>query len=281
MNGAVLVMAAAGIIAAGASCVTAPAQTRPDRPAAPASASAPADPGEPVLSPAADRILTRLEERRIRDLRAELTWKLEYVLDAPEDAQTKRGEIWFRDDKPVARFLIQFTRKIGGGRADVLDEKHLFDGVWYVEQHADRRQIVRRQVRAESDPADPFKVGEGVFPLPFGQKKADIVREFEVIVKEERCDDDPPETDRLRLIPRAGTSAAQLYRYVDFWIAREGGAADLPVQVRAGKMDGAGRLNSTITIRFDKPRLNEGFSPSVFTLDTPAGFEETVEPLPR
>lgn len=226
-----------------------------------------------------DRILTRLENREIHHLKADLTWRIEYVHEEPEDAQTKRGQIWYQQARPVSRFLVSFREKIVGGRRQVLDERHMFDGCWYVHLQGDSRHITRREIRRPTDPGDPFKLGQGPFPVPFGQRRADILREFEVR-RIEPAPDDPPNTDHLELKPRPGTETIRTYKVVHFWIAGSGPEAGLPVRVRAMKLDGAGRVNSHITVTFQDARINEGFAPSVFRIDKPPGFDETVEPLP-
>ncbi len=250
-------------------CVAALAQI-PTTPTVPAT-----QPSEtmPALDPDLDRILTRLEERQVHDLRAKLAWRQEYVTDTEEDWVTKRGEIWYQKAEPVARFLIHFNEKLTGTRRDRLDERHLFDGCWYVEADGRTKTVQRREVRRPDDAGDPYKVGEGIFPLPFGQKKADILREFEVekLPPEEK---DPPATDHVRLRPRQDTKTGQSYKQLDVWIDREGPTAGLPTKVRVAKIDGTGKLNSHITITFTDATLNSGFSGSVFELKTPPGFTE-------
>jgi hypothetical protein len=231
-----------------------------------------------ALDPETDQILTRLEKREVRDLHARLAWRQEYVYESEEDWVTKRGEIWYQQADPVAKFLIHFTEKLTGTRKDQLDERHLFDGCWYVEVQSRTKTVQRREIRRPDDPGDPYKVGEGVFPLPFGQKKEDILREFEVLRLPPETGD-PPDSDHLRLLPRAGTRTGQGYKQLDFWIDREGPTAGLPIKVRVAKIDGTGKLNSYITITFSDARLNQGFSGSIFEIRTPPGYVETVEPL--
>lgn len=257
------------IIAVLIASVAAGAQPPPTQPAAPPSS------GDEHV----DRILTRLENREIHHLRADLTWRIEYVFEDPEDAQTKLGEIWYQQDRPVSRFLVSFREKIVGGRKQELDERHLFDGCWYVQLQGDSKHITRREIRRPTDPGDPFKLGQGPFPVPFGQRREDILREFEVR-RIEPAADDPPETDHLELTPRPGTETGRTYKRIHFWIAGSGAEAGLPVRVRATKVDGAGRANSHITVTFRNARINEGFAPSVFRIEKPAGYDETVEPLP-
>lgn len=233
---------------------------------------------QPALDPEVDRILTRLEQRPVNDLRARLAWRQRYVIDAEEEAVTKLGRIWYQKADPVARFLIYFEEQVSGGRKDKLDERHLFDGQWYVEFQARTRMVTRREVRRPDDPGDPYKVGEGVFPLPFGQKKADLLREFE-IERVGPAGGDPTATDHLRLTPRASTRTGQTYKTLDFWVGREGDTAGLPVKVQVAKKDGTGKVNSFITITFSDAQLNQGFSSGVFELKVPDGYEEIVERL--
>lgn len=259
---------ALSMITALASCVAGAAQTatRPHTPPAP-------------LDPRVEKILTRLEQRQVHDLRARLTWQQRYIYDTEEDAVTKRGRICYQQTDPVARFLIEFNEKISGsGRRDKLQERHLFDGCWYVELNSRTKTVVRREIRRPDNPGDPYKVGRGVFPLPFGQKKDDILREFGVEFVEP-VPRDPPASDHLRLTPLAQTQTGQTYKRLDFWISREGSTVGLPIKVRVAKKDGTGKVNSQITIAFDEVELNPGLSNSVFEIKKPPGYHEEIERL--
>lgn len=259
-------MIASGMILVVAVCVGAAAQDAPStRPAVVA------------VDPRVEKILDRLERRVVHDLRAKVKWQLEYAVEEGE-GQRKFGKLWYRDAEPVPQFKVEFEKKVVDRRLRELDEQHLFDGTWYVEKNAQTKTVSRRQVRREGEQGNPYKLGEGPFPLPFGQKKADILREFEV----KRVDlkaNDPEKTDRLQLTPRPGTRTGESYGAIDFWVAQEGPLAGLPVKVRAAKRDGTGMINSYITVTFDDVQLNDGFSMSVFKIETPAGFQELVEPL--
>lgn len=245
---------------------------------APLSAENPPAATQPALDPQVDRILTRLETREVHDLRARVSWKLKYVLDLDEDAVTKQGRIWYQQQKPVPKFLVHFDRKITANRLHKLDERHMFDGRWYVELNSETKTLVRREIRRAGDPANPYKLGEGPFPVPFGQKKADILKEFSVALVPP-APDDPPETDHLRLVPRPGSQTGRDYQAVDVWIARGGRFHGLPVKVHTAKKDGTGKVNSYLTITFDEIRLNEGFSGGVFELRAPPGYDVHEERL--
>lgn len=233
----------------------------------------------PALDPVVDKILTRLENREVGDLHARVSWELRYVLDLEEDADKKLGRIWYAEADPVPRFLVDFDKQISGNRIRKLDEKHLFDGRWYVELQSRTKTVTRREVRKEEDRGNPYRIGEGVFPLPFGQKKEDILREFEVRRVTKSGPDDPKNADHLQLRPREGSSTAQSYKQLDFWIAQEGKHAGLPVKVVTAKKDGTGKVNSFLTLTFDDIELNKGFSQKIFRIETPPGYEEYVEKL--
>lgn len=268
-----------GILGGLGASVAACAQTTtaPGAGAAPPAAGAAAT--QPALDPEIDKILTRLEQRDVRDLHAKLSWRQHYVTDLEEDDVTKTGEIRYKKGTPVARFLIKFTEKLANNRKDKLDEQHLFDGCWYTELQSRTKTVVRREIRRPDDAGDPYKVGQGVFPLPFGQKKAEILREFEV-ERVPPAANDPPATDHVRLLPREQTRTGETYKQLDFWIDREGPTAGLPIKVQVAKKDGTGKLNSYITITFGDAKLNQGFSDSVFEIKVPLGYTEAPpEPL--
>ncbi len=251
-------------------------------PAAPAAPAPPTSAPAAPLSPEVDRILTRLEERQVDDLRADVTWETEYVLSG--DRERKRGTIWYKRLKPVASFKVRFESRIVGDRKEPLGEEHMFDGRWYIElQPAPAKTVTRREIRAADDRRDPYKLGEGAFPVPFGQRKADILREFDVALLTSAEKPNPrnalPPCDRVRLTPKPGTQTGERYESIDFWVSRDGPQAGLPLKVMAAQRDGTGEVNSYFTVTFADAQLNTGFNDSIFRIETPSGYAEIVEPL--
>lgn len=283
--------AVAGIIAGLALLGVAQAQEPPrvteDRPRAPAAspASAPAQsqPAGGVDDPQVERILNRLEERDIRDVSARVIWKRAFLADLGSPPDELLGVIQYRDSRPTPKFIVAFETLIEGGRKRPLVEKHLFDGEYYVHMQGRNNvnTITRTQVRRPDDKSNPFRIGEGQFPIPWGQRKADILREYEVKLMEP-AKGDPPDTDRLRLTPRRTSRSYDRYQWIDFWIARGGDAAGLPVQVRVAELDGTGMLNSELTVSFEAPRFNTGVADSVFKIEKPdSSWSEEIVPLPE
>lgn len=250
----------------------------PPTPLPPATDPPPVDiaKAERELEPAVEKILSRLEQRKVDDLVAQVKWELSDVF--ADETDTKRGTIWFKEFDPVAKFLVHFDKKIVDGRERDLSEKHMFDGRWYHELQPKTKTLIRREVRRENDTSNPYKIGEGPFPLPFGQKKADLLREFEIRYTDQ-SEGGPAGADHLILTPRTGTRTGRLYRQVDFWVAREGKEAGLPVMVKAARKDGMGEVNEYMSVTMEKIRVNDGFAASLFQIDLPAGYEEITERL--
>lgn len=276
-----------GMIASIAVAGSASAQSRPaesdqkstDKPAASAPSGAGVSAREPaIVDPVVDKILTRLEERDVKDLRANLVWETGDMLD-PDDVIKKKGEILYRQESPAARFKVHLKKKIVGGAGPNIDEQHLFDGFVYTELNADNKTVVRREVRAENDKRNPYKVGEGAFPVPFGQKKADILHEFEV-QRIPPAPKDPPKTDHLLLTPRTGTASADQHESVEFWINQEDAEnPGLPVRVKTVQRSAAKNEESFVVVTFTDVKLNTGIGVAPFQIAVPPGFEERLEPL--
>ncbi len=233
------------------------------------------------LSPEAEAVLERMNAARVEDVVAAVVWRQRYAVDREEDADTKHGTLWFSKRAPTPKFKVAFDKKIVRGRRYDMDEQHLFDGRWYVELDNRVKTITRREVRREAGSGDPYKLGEGPFPLPFGQQREDIVAEFVVEFIEPDASKDPDNTDHLKLTPREGSKTGERYGVVHFWVLRNGPSAGLPIQVRAAKLQATGAVDHYLTIRFEKPRLNQGIDDDVFVIASRDGFNEQIEPMPE
>jgi len=297
--GAIIIVATSHIVPAGAQSGAPPAP--PDQPVQASQSTPSADPKPAAaalsgaaaevklvttapLDPQVDKILTRLEQRKVEDLRAKLTWRLTNLDGIEEDDTTSKfGRIWYREFDPVPKFLIRFDKKVagGGGRVSEVSNTYLFDGIWFVEVQDDRKMIIRREIRRPNDPRNPFKIESGQFPVPFGQKKSEIVREFtvELVPPDPK---DPKGTRHLLLTPRPSARIADTYSRLEFWVVDEGDKLEgLPIRVVAGRKDGTGRESSYVTIDFEQIELNTGMSSSEFEIKTPSGYEEEIERLPE
>lgn len=258
--------------AAACASVAQPTTTRPSAP--PSTTTVPASAPTSSGSAAIDALLDRLETKG-RVIQGLFT-RIEYHdirVEPVEDVILKRGELLFRRLEPNSKFLITFHETVAGGIKTASREDYLFDGVWFTERSERARTVIRRQMVREGTQIDPFKLGAGPFPLPFGQTRADMVRNFIISLDPPRAGD-PPATDHLHCIPRATSDVARTYTRVEMFIDRR---LELPVRLEVERVSDGNR------IRVDFTDLNPNESPAAsrFQIDAPGpDWDTRVEPLP-
>ena len=156
----------------------------------------------PAASPAeVDPILSRLEQRGngVKDLRC----KLRYTIDDKVNLArlTKPGWILFKRAEPHDVFLIHFETTIEDGVAPKdKREWYLFKDRWLWEVKEAAKTIIKREFVAAGGKVDLFDL-DAPFPVPFGQKKDQILRNFEVSLAPPAADD-PPNADHLLCLPK-------------------------------------------------------------------------------
>ncbi|MGQ9648943.1 MAG: LolA family protein [Phycisphaerae bacterium] len=222
------------------------------------------------LDPAVEKILDRLENKDVRDVQADLVYiKKDSLIDYE---QKYKGILRFIEDKPSPRFLIRFDECIVEGVVEKEKEWHVFDGRWYIEARERSKQVIKREVVGPGEKAeDLFRIGKGPFPMPFGQKKGDIVRHFTIKLVASGPSD-PPNTDHLECTPLPGTDLDRRYGKVHFHIDR---TLDVPVRVATvAKED-----KQEIIASFSNVRLNKGMAASEVNLPNLPGYEVREEPM--
>jgi len=236
-----------------------PTTTRPDTPSS----------GDPKI----DAILDRLEEkgRAIKGLACKLTYKF-VTVEPVEDAQTKEGDLLYAVDQPNAKFLIHFDRLVAEGVAAERHEYFFFDGQWLIERNDKARTVIRRQIVRPGEQIDPFKLGKGPFPLPFGQKRDEILKNFKVNLEKYKIGD-PINADHLRCVPLPNTELAARYSRVDIFVSRD---LELPIRIVTERLTDGNRTE----VDFKEINANEAPANSRFRIDTPEGFSVSEEPLP-
>ena len=174
----------------------------------------PDEPESPV-----DQLLERLEEEHgaIRLFSSPLTYRKDYDLEG--DFETRLGEIAVTIDPPDRDVVLVFDRIIdASGHGTSRSEYHAFEEGWWIEMTPDRKRIVRRQISRPGEDLDPFKLGEGPFPLPLAQKADAVRRRFEASIG--TLPDEPlfrglKGVEVLHLIPRVGTTAHEDHESID------------------------------------------------------------------
>lgn len=222
--------------------------------------------------PVADEILDRLDARgeSIKGLACKVIYRYVTVFPA-ESVQQKDGTLLFAKANPNARFLIHFTKLSAEGIERETGEYWAFDGRWLTERNDKSRTIIKREIAAPGERKDPFKLGQGPFPLPLGQKRRDILENFAVRLETFTLGD-PRGSDHLHCVPRPGTPLAKKYTRVDIYVDR---AAGLPVRIVTERVSDANRIE----VDFKSIDTNEAPAASRFTIEEPKGYDVSVEPL--
>jgi len=258
--------------ALGFTCVSSAQEptTQPTYPATPSVSTAPAQLVTP-LDRAVERILDRLERKgnQIKDIQADIEYiKIDPIL---EDRQKFTGILLFKQDKPNPRFLIRFDKFEQEGIVRKTKEWHEFDGQWYTEARERTKSIIRRQIVQPGEDIEVFRLGQGPFPLPFGQKKDEIRRHcaVQLILP---AKGDPPNTDHLECTPLPGTEMDRKYGTVHFYIDRR---LNLPVRVRTVEKAEGNEILAT----FEKIRINQGLSGSATNIPDLPNYSISTEPF--
>ena len=246
---------------------------KPPAPAGPPASRPATGPGsQPApLDPAVEKILDRLESKNVHDVQADLLYVKKDPLINLE--QKYKGILRFIEDKPSPRFLIRFDQNTVEGVVEKEKEWHVFDGRWYTEARERTKAIIKREVVKPGDKGaeDLFRIGKGPFPMPFGQKKDEIVRHFTIKLVP-AAPGDPPNTDHLECTPIPGTDMDRRYGKVHFIIDR---TLDVPVRLTTvAKED-----NQEISATFTNVKLNKGMAASEVNLPSLSGYQVTEEPL--
>jgi hypothetical protein len=127
----------------------------------------------------AENFLGMLEraDERISTIQGELVWDKEFAIAG--DSQTRIGKLYFSSPRPESG---PRTRKFGVEIETLVQKKpesYIFDGEWLIEKRPLEKQAIKRRIVAPGEKFDPLKIGEGPFPVPIGQKKADILSRYD------------------------------------------------------------------------------------------------------
>jgi outer membrane lipoprotein-sorting protein len=251
-------------------------------PAAPANAPSPSQTAGSVTNPGAaltpasaiDDILDALDVRgkELKDFTANVTLSTQDSAVGNESKQS--GKIWMQRLGPGdARLLVVFDRKQVNDQPATLEKQEiLLDKGTLTERDHERKLSVVRQVLRPGEKMDLLKLGQGPFPLPLGQDKADVHRMFEV-KKFDPKPTDPPGTIHLQLIPKQGTQFESKFATIDFWVDP---ASRMPIRIETQDPNGT----TTKLTELKDVQVNVALADKDFTLPPVDGsWSERVEPF--
>jgi hypothetical protein len=249
------------------------ADTTPPETVAAGTSSAEEDPAPvPAVDPAIDDLLTRIEAsaQDLRTFSSAIRYQSTDALLGQKKIRTGTLLYELEPDTKQRKLAIAFTTFIENGRRRTRNKIYIFRDRWLVEVLPDERQFFKREIAPPSEQYDPFALGEGPFPLPVAQPKAEVLERFDVTMI------DLPETGMLatlngenppyglRLTPKPRSSLAEQIAYVDLFYDRK---SLLPVGVDLREPNGDRK-----TARLDDLHRNFEFDDTTqqrFSIDPP------------
>jgi hypothetical protein len=265
-------LAAASLVLSTALAGAAFAQPAPSvNPTAPA-AAAPAA-GRPTL----DQVLDMLDQRgRTLDaFAADVTLTERDESTALET--TRLGKIWYqRLPDGQARIRVSFTEKQNGKTRRPEAKDYVLSNGWLVERDHERKIEIRRQVLKPGQKMDLFRLGDGPFPMPIGQKKDDVKKQFGVELVGLTPDDKvPPDVAHVVLKPRANTELKRQFSAIDVFVDPK---TKMPVRIDTlDNKEEKSRSTDLRDLKVNPPLRNSDFD--LPKIEKSAGWQETVEPM--
>ena len=135
-----------------------------------------------------------------------------------DDREVRRGRVVVDGlPGPSRRIAVHMEEYVdGSGRGSADNRLFIFEQGWLLEFDTPRKRLTRRQLVRAGETLDPLRVGEGPFPVPLGQPRADVEREFQVSVCAlpdaplfKRLADRADGLFALALVPRPGRPLAR------------------------------------------------------------------------
>lgn len=169
---------------------------------------------------------------------AEVTYeKQDAILGRKE---LRAGKLIYRLD-PHSRekaFAILFDSTIVNNRKRQDPKHYIFNGRWLAEIDAQNKQFIKREIVPPGKALDPLKLGEGPFPIPVGQPKAEVLARFDVTAAEipgEGMLKELKEVRGLSLRPKPSSKEAEQYAKLDLFYERQ---SLLPVGIVISETNG-------------------------------------------
>ncbi|HEX4053201.1 MAG TPA: hypothetical protein VHX86_02955 [Tepidisphaeraceae bacterium] len=223
----------------------------------------------------ADEILDALDARgkNLQDFSASVT--LTDSDNSTGDSTINTGTVLLqRKGEDDARIRVAFTKKQLGDKIFKVDHQYTLDNGLLIERDYQAKHETRQQVLKPGQKLDLFKLGQGPFPLPLGQKREDVLKLFDV-QKIDPASDDPPATVHLQLTPKAGTQFAGQFKTIDIWVDT---ASAMPRRIQTVDVTGT----TTKTTDLTDVRINIGLSDKDFTQPPlPEGWDTVEGPYPQ
>ena len=186
------------------------------------------------------------------------------------DESVKIGSITIaRTPDGDSKALLTFTQKRSGNK--IVDEKEVFllDGPLLVRRNYQTKKQITDHIRKDGEKTDLFKLGQGPFPLPIGQPREEVLKEFDV-TKIDESKNDLPNTTGLRLKTKPGSAFEKQFKQIDVWI-------DLTDHLPKKILTASAKGNETKTALLKSMRLNNAVKPEELILEKLPADWDTID----
>jgi len=203
-------------------------------------------PAEAPPAPEVVQVLDKMDAagKDLKTVRAKFDYELNQTLY--EDIQKRKGNLAYETPN---RLRFEFT--------DKPQETFVFDGrTLYNKKDATRQLIIWELRLPDEKPLESLELGKAPFPLPFGQKKEQVLKFFSVSrdAKEEAADKEGRAV--LILVPKKDTQMAKDYTKVILWVDPK---TSLPTRVRLYDTS-----ENITTVDFRDIEINKNVDPKSF-----------------
>jgi outer membrane lipoprotein-sorting protein len=222
-----------------------------------------------------DTVLDALEQRGkdLKDFSADV--KLTDVSERTGEATERTGKVVYHDrEQGGSRIKVNFDkRKLESGATQDYRQDYLLQEGWLTDRDYKKKLEVRRQVLKPGQKMNLLKLGEGPFPLPIGQEKGEVKKQFEV-TKVAPAADDPKDTVHVKLVPRKDSQFEKRFRQIDVYVDTK---TNMPARI-----DTSEKPDTARTTELTGLKLNAGVKDEQFTLpniDREHGWNRREEPF--
>jgi len=234
---------------------------------------------EPALTPDSDldTTLDALNARgqNLKDFSADVAIHTADNRTGEDTAQI--GTVTFQNrNNGDSRIKVGFDKKESDNGDHKITQKQKLDYVledgWLTDRDYQKKLEVRRQVLKPGQKMNLLKLGEGPFPLPIGQDKDDVKKQFEAS-KIPAAADDPKDTVHIKLVPRPGSQFEKRFKQIDVFVDTK---TNMPARI-----DTVEKAGTTRSTELKNVKLNTGVKDEAFVLPPIAndGWNRREEPF--
>jgi outer membrane lipoprotein-sorting protein len=214
-----------------------------------------------TAAPEVVAVLDRMDAagKDFKTIRAKFNYELNQTLY--EDIQKRKGELLYQAPN-LLRF--EFT--------DKPQETFVFDGRTLFHKKDPTRQLVTWELRTDAEPpVEGLELGKTPFPLPFGQRKEAVLKQFEASLSKKEQDADKEKRSVLVLVPKKNTEMSRDYVRVLLWIDAK---QAIPTRVRLYDTS-----ENVTTVDFVEVEVNKPIAAKSFVRpDVPQDWEIVPHP---